>query len=114
MGSQELNRTVQGDNGTLSTSTTGVIETNNYVQAEALAGSTYPLTADPTFTIQEWILLVNPGGKTVDLTTAGGDTITGLPLENATGAFDTLSIDSISINDPNGTLGQTSILLAGE
>lgn len=115
MGQKENARAVRGSGSDpISTTQTAAFEVDNYDEADKLQGSTYPLTSDPTFTVQDWVILQNPGGKTVDLTTASGTTVTGLELGSALIAVDTLRVDSITINDDGATGGTTSVLLIGE
>lgn len=118
MGGVELNRTVEGDNGTLSTSTTGVIQTNNYVEGEAFTvgngTNTYPYTVDPTVTIQEVTITESGSDIRADLTTKTGDTITDLHLRGAALALDTVEVDSLTLKDPNSTGAPTFGMWSGE
>jgi len=92
----------------------GTFETNNYSDGEVLTGNTYPLSSDPSITVEHLVVIENPGDKTIDVTTSTGNTITGIPLGTGNLSLTALSIDSIDVNDPSATTGTTTILMIGE
>lgn len=115
MGSEEFAQAVRGSGGqAISTTAAAAFEVDNYQNGAKLQGTAYPLSADPAFTIQHVAIFQLPADKTLDLVTSNGTTISGLEPAGATAYLDGLELDSITVNDPDATAGDTAILLIGE
>ncbi|WP_158055967.1 hypothetical protein [Halorussus halophilus] len=120
MGSEENNRTVRGNHGTLQTSTTGVIQTDNYADGAALKvgpglTNTYPHTFDPTgFTIQFLKILETGTDIRMDVTTKDGTVIPDIALRGAGFEEEAIEMDSVTLRDPNSTGDATYGYYSGE
>lgn len=100
MGVEEFSQTVRGTGGTLSTNTTGTVETDNYGFGDAfsLSGGNLPVTVDPTDRhIQELNITTSGSDTTAEITTTGGDTFV-LELHGATASFDKWEIESVTFD----------------
>lgn len=114
-GRPEFLGVVGGESGpAVQTSQAAAFEVDNYNEGDLLTGSAYPLSLDPSITIQHIVFTENPGGKTADLVTASGSTINGVPLGSGFLSLTGLQIDSITINDADGSGGTTSAMVVGE
>lgn len=108
-------RGVRGGSGTpISTSTTGVIETNNYTQGTGIDvdGTAYPYTFNPSWDVQ-FIHVTEAGSIDVEVTTTDGDTFQ-YPLAGGTGVIDWWEVDSVTFRDPNGTAASLKAALGGD
>lgn len=115
MGSEEFAQPVRGSGAEpISTTQTSAFEVDNYSNADSVASSTYPLEVDPVFTIQHLAIFAIPSDKTLDITTSDGTLVSGVRPNGATAYLDGLEIESITVNDPDGTAGETSFLMIGE
>jgi len=122
MGYPENNRTVRGDRGTLRTSATGVMETNNYSDGGAFgvdpsndSFANYPHTIDPaTFRIQFLKILDTGTDIRADLVTKTGETISNINLRGAGFEEESIEIDSVTFRDPNATGKPTFGYYSGE
>lgn len=106
--------TVQGTNGVLTTSTSGVVQTDNYEEGGAFDynGTAYPYTVDPAETIEE-LVITTSGDIVARITTTSGTTFD-LPLAGGSGTFDKWSIDVVEFQDPNATGDRIAGGWAGE
>lgn len=115
MGSEEFAQAVRGSGGDpIATTQTAAFETDNYGDGDAIVSTTYPIDVDPAFSIQHLAIFAMPDDKTLDVVTGAGVSITGIQPLGATAYLDGLTIDSLTINDPDATGGTTSLLLVGE
>lgn len=120
MGYRENNRTVRGNGGTLQTSATGVIQTDNYDDGAALTvepsnGDSYPVTFDPVeFTIQFLKILETGSDIRMDITTKTGDILTDIHLRGAGLEEGAIEMDSVTLKDPNNTGAATYGYYSGE
>lgn len=122
MGTEELNRTVRGQGGTLATSTSGVVETDNYDQTAAFnidptndSYVGYPHTVDPAgFTIQFLKILETGTDIRADIVTKTGDTASNVNLRGAGLEEGSIEISSITFRDPNETGEPTFGYFSGE
>jgi len=72
----------------------------------------FPVTVDPTETIQELLFHVVGAEVSVEITTSAGDTFT-IPVDGPA-VFNRWEIDSIVISDPNGNTPRCEGSWAGE
>ncbi|WP_115863373.1 hypothetical protein [Halorussus litoreus] len=120
MGYRENSRTIRGTNGIVATSTTGVIQTNNYDVGGSFAvnpneGDTYPTTFDPAgFTIQFLKVLETGTAIRMDITTKTGDQIEDVQLRGAAFEEESIEMDSVTFKDPDGTGAPTFGYYSGE
>jgi len=122
MGYEELNRTVRGSDGTLATSTTGVIQTNNYDEAGVFnvdpnndGYQDYPVTVDPAgFTIQFLKILETGVDIRADIVTKTGETASNINLRGVGLSEEGTEISSITLRDPNNTGEPTFGYYSGE
>lgn len=91
-----------------------VFDRTNYPNANSVVASAYPISVNETWTIKELIVFDMPSDKTLDITTEGGSTVTGIEPKRASLVLDTIQIDSFDVKDPNGSGGETSLLWSGE
>lgn len=115
MGVEEFTTTVAGRAGRpIQTAANGTIQTNNYEQLSVIEadGSTYPVSENPSFTIQE--VVVHRSAKVeLEITTVSGVTET-IPLHGSVLTLDTISIDEVTVRDPNNTTEPVTVVLIGE
>lgn len=115
MGSEQFSQAVRGSTGApLDVSTRDSIETDEYGDATPVVSSTYPISIDPAFLIEEILVFTMPSDKTIDLTLDDGTAVNGIELRGATMVLNTLEVDSITINDPDASGGDTSLLVVGD
>jgi hypothetical protein len=120
MGYEENNRTVRGSGGTLATSTTGVVQTNNYddggvITVEPSNGDSYPAEFDPAdHTIQFLKVLETGTGITMDIVTKDGETLEDIHLRGAGFEEEAIEMDSVTFKDPDGTGEPTYGYYSGE
>jgi len=105
---------IRGSNGTLSTTTDGTVQTDNYTSAAGFDfdGSNYPYSVNPSnFDIQE-VVITTAGDIDLQFDTVNG-TVT-VPLAGGVGSFDKLTAQSITFRDPNATGARIGGLVVGE
>lgn len=116
MGVPQFNQTVAGQGGTLQTTTTGVIETDNYAdggEIEAPATDAYPVSLNPAETIQEFIVTQNHADLETEIHTTSGDVFQAF-RGGSTGVRDKWEIDKIVVSDPTGSGATYTAEWAGE
>jgi hypothetical protein len=105
---------IRGSNGTLSTTTDGTVQTDNYNSAAGFDfdGSSYPYSVNPSnFDIQE-LVVTTAGDIDVEFDTVNG-TVT-VPLAGGVGSFDKLTAQSVTFKDPRATDSRIGGLVVGE
>ncbi len=109
MGSEQFSQAVRGSSAQpVGVAQTGSLETNDYDIGNSFDVTTYPLSINPSETIQEFIVIQTGDDIEATITTNGGSVFT-IPLVGSSAAFNHWNIDSVELQDPNGT-GQRSIV----
>ncbi|MFC3476110.1 hypothetical protein [Halobacterium litoreum] len=98
MGVEQFSQLVAGDGGTLATSTSGTVETDNYTAGAGFDAADGEVTLNPAETIQELGITGCGADAVATLSTVGGDDVV-VPLRGANVVWDTLEVDSVSITD---------------
>lgn len=120
MGYRENGRVVRGTDGILATSTTGVVQTNNYdeggsFEVEPQNGDSYPETVDPAgFTIQFLKVLETGTNIRMDIVTKTGEEIEDVHLRAAGFEEEAIEISSVTFRDPKDTGEPTFGYFVGE
>jgi len=99
MGRPQFLQEVGGDSGSpISTSTEGVVETDNYSHGDAFAfdGDDLPQTVDPVEVIQELNLTLTGGDTELEITTTGDDTFV-LQMQGTSASFDKWEITEFDV-----------------
>jgi hypothetical protein len=115
MGVEEFTTTVAGRSGRpVATAPNGTIQTDNYEEVLSVEddGTGYPLTVDPSFLVQESVV-IEVGDVDAEITTNSGTTETvrlhGKPL-----TLDTIVTEKVVFRDPRGTGAELTALFIGE
>lgn len=115
MGNEQFTQAVTGEAGTaIQTAPNGSIQTDNYEEVVSVEddGSGYPVSVNPSFTIQE-TAIIELGDIEAEITTASGTTQTvrlhGKPL-----VLNTLVTEKVVFRDPRGTNARLTALFIGE
>lgn len=115
MVSEQFSQAVRGDSGEpISVGSTGSLETNEYGQGTAVTDSSYPISINPAFTIEEVLAFALPADKVVNLTLSNGNTINGIETDGPGWTLNTLEIDSLEVTDPEASGGDTSLVVIGD
>lgn len=115
MGVEQFTQAVAGRSGSpIETAPNGTIQTDNYGDLEVIDtdGANYPVSRNPAFTVQE-VVVHRSGNVELDVTTVNGVSKT-IPLHGSVLTLDTISIDKLTVRDPNATMEPTTVVLIGE
>jgi len=107
MGRPQFLQEVGGDSGSpISTSTEGVVETDNYSHGDAFAfdGGDLPQTVEPDEVMQELNVTSSGSDSVLRITTSGDDTFD-LELHGGTGSFDKWEITSFEVRGSSNVSG---------
>lgn len=115
-GVEQFSQTVRGSGGTLATSLTGAIETDNYDEGGSInvESADYPLTVNPAETIQELVVIETGSDIRLDITTVSGTEMNDIRLAGASLVLDKIQIDQLTLRDPSATGDATRALWVGE
>jgi len=105
MGVPQDNTTVRGTGGTLRTNASGVMEVDNYPgggEINAPVDDTYPVSLNPSETIQEFIVTQHDSRLNVELHTVDGTVIKAF-RGGVTGIRSRVEIDKVVVSDPNNS-----------
>lgn len=97
---EQNEQTVRGSGGTLSTTTRGTVETDNYAEGGAfdVAATDTPTQIDlgDAVAAQQIVITASDNDTVLSMTLSGGDVVD-LPLNGGTGSFDKWECNSITV-----------------
>jgi len=91
-----------------------IFDQTNFSRINSAVVENYPFTADETWTIQEFVAFDIPADKRLSITTEQGDTASNVKPSSTRFVLDTIRIDSLTLSDPNGSGGESSLLWIGD